>query len=370
MQFSILQENLHRLLQDLQKCIPVRPQLPILSCVLIKADEKGVITFSATDLQFGMKAKTQGTVIQAGSAAVPAKVFIELISSLNPGKLDLVLEDLTLKISASDAKAKLQCFEALDYPTFPEKEGQSVSFGMAELAPAIQATSFATSADDARPVLTTLLFSFGASLEIVGTDGFRLAKINIPFQDKSFEIEQLLLPSKAVNEAIRVALRQKVETVVFAVSEKLRQVFFCFDNYEVMMRIMDGDFPPYQKIVPSDYGTQILFDGLEFQQKMKTATIFARESSGIVKLTISKGTLTITSSSSSLGTQESTLPIQIITGGDQEIAFNSRYLQDFLAAMKPEKIWLGMNESLKPAALRPENLSAYSYIIMPFRVNT
>jgi len=366
MKISILQENLQQVLTDVQRCISSRPQLPILSCVLLVAEEKQITVF-ATDLQFGMTCSLAGTVEEPGRVAIPAKIFCDFIATLSAGWLTLDSTEHTVQVTSAEASAKIQTFAADDYPMFPEAEGEEISFPLDVLAPAVQATSFAASLDETRPIFTTLCFQFGENLEIAGTDGFRLSRILLPF---SSEKRQLLIPAKAINESIKIAVRKKVKVVVIKVSEKLKQAFFSFDGCTVSMRVLEGQYPPYEKILPTEFSTQLSFDAAEFQQKLKTASIFARESAGIIKFVITPEGLKLISSSSSYGNQESLVKTKAMTPITQteEIAFNSRYIQEFLSVVKPERVWFGMNESLKPAVFRPEGMEALSYVIMPFRV--
>ncbi len=370
MKWKILQETLQSTIQDLQKSVPTKPSLPILSCFYIKSVDKKTLSFSATDLQVGIRTQVMVEVLEEGEIAVPAKVFMDFIATLSPGQIEISVNGQTMTIQAKESRATLQCFTATDFPPFPEKEGEKTEIPVSFFVPAIQNTSFSASVDEARPALTALLFSFGEKTEAVATDGFRLSQISLDFSLSSSEMQtQLLLPAKALNEVLRIAQRKKTETVVFTVSQKLKQVFFSFNDVEMLVRIMDGDFPPYQKIIPADFQTELLFDGEEFGQKIKSALIFARESSGIIRFHIQKTELKILSASSTTGSQESSLPIKLLKGGEQEIAFNAKYVTDFLNILKPKEIWMGMNESLKPAMLRPNGLENYRYIIMPFRVN-
>lgn len=366
MKIHVLQESLVQVIQDIQKAIPSRASLPILSCVLIEAKEDGNISFLATDLNLGVRSQTQGKVSEPGKIAVPAKVFIDFITSLDAGQIELSGNQQTLSIKSSSSQAKIQCFLADDFPIFPTKEGNELSLPASLFIPSVQLTAFAASLDEARPTLTAVLFTFGEETQIVATDGFRLTTLTMK---QSLEMEPLLIPAKALQEVVRIALRKKTENVVFTVSEKLRQVFFSFEGVDVLVRVMDGAFPPYQKIIPSEFQTQVLIDGQEFGQKLKTAVIFAREASGIIRLALEGEELKIISASSTLGSQESSMPVQVLGGGNQEIAFNAKYLTEFLSVLKPEKIWFGMNESLKPALFRPEGMDNYRYIVMPFRVN-
>ena len=366
MKLTIFQETLAPLLADLLKCIPSRPQLPTLSCIYFEAKETQQLVLAATDLQFGMRITIEAKVSEPGKVAIPAKGFSELINSLSPGKVELSHSENTLKVSADGANAQMQTFKAEDYPVFPEKDGEALPLPLKLFGPAVQLTSFAASSDEARPLLTALRISTDEQLEMVATDGFRLARIILPYEG---DARTILLPSKAVSEAIRIASKKEQENVVFTVSEQLKQAFVSFGNYEVVMRLLDGEYPPYQKILSNSYNTQVSFDTQEFLQKMKLASIFSRDSAGIVTLILAEDKLTIRSSSSSLGSQESTVNIQHISGEPVEISFNSRYLQDFFSTVKPERVWLGVNESLKPAAFRPEGMAEYTYIVMPFRVN-
>ncbi len=377
MQVTVLQENLQQAIVDTQKSVSSRPSLPILSCLLLQTEDKDTLVFSATDLNIGVRSKISVKVDKPGKVAVPAKVFADYIATLDPGEVSLSLDQHTLTVKGKGSKATIQCFPAEDYPIFPDKEGQQLQFPAEVFSGVVQRTSFAASVDEARPILTALLFSFGDQLEVVGTDGFRLATVQLPknaeksSDEKGSELRQLLMPAKALNEVIRIMNRKQATEAVFTVSQTLRQIFFSFEGIDVLVRLMEGEYPPYQKIIPPDFSTQVTFSGSEFAQKLKTAMIFARESSGIIRLEISKEEMKITSSSSVLGTQESSLPVQMIKGENPvEIAFNSKYLSEFLQVLKPDEVWLGVNESLKPALFRPSNMPDYRYIVMPFRVTT
>jgi DNA polymerase III subunit beta len=372
MKLTVLQENLQQAILDTQKSISSRPSLPILSCLLLQTEGKGTVVFSATDLNIGVRSRINAQIETEGKVAVPAKVFADYIATLDPGEVSLSLDQHTLTIKGKGSKATIQCFPAEDYPVFPEKEGQQLQFPAEVFTTIVQKTAFAASVDEARPILTAILFSFGDQLEVVGTDGFRLATIQLPkaAQESSAEepLQKLLMPAKALHEVIRIMGRKQATEAVFTVSQTLKQIFFSFDGIDILVRLMEGDYPPYQKIIPPAFATQVIFSGSEFGQKLKTAMIFARESSGTIRLEIGEKEMKIKSASSVLGTQESSMPIQLVQGSPVEIAFNSKYLSEFLQVLKPEEVWLGVNESLKPALFRPVDLPDYRYIVMPFRV--
>jgi DNA polymerase-3 subunit beta len=373
MQLTFLQENIQNAIQDLQKAVPHRPSLPILGCILMESLDEKTLRLSATDLNIGISVTIPAEVKTIGKAAVPAKIFADFIGSLGPGKMSLTLNDHELRVEAERSKASLPCLNPQDFPSFPEKDGEPLEIETVILTDAIQNCGFAASVDEARPALTSILFETQAdkTVRLVTTDGFRLATLLLtPDKIQLLTEAPLLVPAKALQEVIRIVGRHKTLKIRFQVSQKLRQVFFTIENVEVLVRLMDSEFPPYQKIMPSSFITTVVFDGEEFNQRLKTASIFARDSSGIIRFIFQEGKMKIISASSSLGQQESELEVEKQDGPDQEIAFNIKYLSDFLSVVKPTKIWFGMNESLKPAVFRPADTPDYTYVVMPFRVNS
>jgi len=138
---------------------------------------------------------------------------------------------------------------------------------------------------------------------------------------------------------------------------------------QLFVRLIEGEYPPFNKIIPTQYLFEAELDGAEFENQLKRAQIFARESSNIIRLKFSKNELLITAVSSSYGKHEGKMNIEVNDGEEGEIAFNSKYLLDFMSTLKPEKIKFLMNESLTPAMMRPDNQENYQYVVMPFRVN-
>ncbi len=369
MKLKVLQENLNSSLNNLQKAIPSKPQLPILSSILIEANSDGC-TISATDLYFGVKSSVQADVETAGVVVIPGKQFKEIISSLNPGVLTLKLSENTLKITSDKTKTSLSCQSNEEYPPFPSVEGEEYSISSQHLEQIEKYVSFSASTDQARPVLTAVLFKFSErGFEVISTDGFRLSVLMLDKSKKYDEERSFLIPAKSLSEVYRIMTRIDTKEVKFKISRKLKQVFFSIDGVLVFVRLIDGNYPPYEKIMPSEFKTEIIFDAEELMDNLKRAMIFARESSNIVKFVIDKKAVDVLSSSPSFGSYKGTLNNVQVKGPSGEIAFNIKYLIDYLSATKASEHWFGMNESLKPALFKPEVKSDYSYTIMPFKVN-
>ena len=376
MQITVLQENLKQQLNYLQKVIPSKPQLPILSSILlqVKGDQ---LTLSATDLYLGIKTSLLAEVKAEGSLVVSGDIFRNLINSLLPGKIGLTLDQGSLIIVQGQSKTKLACQPADEYPTFPDVEGEEVNLNTQVLSQIEQLVSFAVSSDQTRPVLTSLLFKFRSKgLELVATDGFRLAKLQLDKLDFAFE-QDLLIPARALNELSRIAQQTQSDKFTFVLSEQLKQVLFKVGQVELSVRLMDGDYPPYQKIIPPEFKLILELDTQEFINQLKRAQIFAREVSNIVNLEFeqSASVLTITALSPAFGEYKGEMPVKLqsndleLESKKLKIAFNVNYLIEFINAIQEETLWLQINESLKPAALSSTVYPNYLYIIMPFRVN-
>ncbi|MCB9813476.1 MAG: DNA polymerase III subunit beta [Pseudomonadales bacterium] len=369
MKLKLLQENLNQSLNNLQKAIPNKPQLPILSSILIEAEGNECV-ISATDLYFGVRSNVKSDIEKSGKIVVPGKQFKEIISSLNPGILTLELLKNSFNILSDKTKTSLSYQVSDEYPPFPLIKGEEFRISADHLEKIEKFVSFSASSDQARPVLTAILFKFSRrGFEVVSTDGFRLSVLLLD-ESKIYEEEKtFLIPALSLSEVYRIMTKMDEKEVSFKISHELKQIFFSIEGVTIFVRLIDGNYPPYDKIIPQEFNTEIIFDAEELLENLKRAMIFARESSNIVKFIINDKTVEIHSSSPSFGNFKGVLQNAVIKGVQGEIAFNIKYLIDYLTATKATEHWFGMSESLKPALFKPEKNGNYSYIIMPFKVN-
>lgn len=395
MQFSVLQQNLQQSLKIIQKAVPVKPQLPILSSILITA-KNNTLTLSATDLYIGMQAQVAASVQEEGTVAIPGKLFAETISSMNSGKLQITVSDSVMEITSENKTIfKVPAQSGSEYPDFPEKTGTVHQLNSATLKKIDSFVGFSAATDQARLILTTILLQPGitnettistddtlkvstenalslkTASEAVATDGFRLAVLKIPeLQNLTVSI---LFPAKAIQEVSRLAEQLNEETIALSISDTLKQVFFSIGSISMYSRLVGGDFPPYKKIMPSLFLAEGTIDGAELVQQLKQASIFARDVSNIVQVTLNPQDNEMSlEAKGAMGSFSSKIPMtflkQELVESTVTIAFNIKYVLDFLTAQKPEQVWFGMSESLKPAVFKVVGNEDYQYIVMPFRV--
>lgn len=369
MKFNVLQENLKNSLSYLQKVIPTKPQITVLSSILLQVKNKKLI-LSATDLYLGIKTELLVETEDQGELIVNGELLKNIVNSLENGKINFEYKENFLIVTQGKTKSRLACQNSTEFPSFPVVEGDSFTLNIEDLEKIQTAVTFCASPDQSRPVLTALLFKFSKlGLEVVATDGFRLSNLFL----KTLNAEQtrtILIPAKALNELYRIAKQTEVESVQIFVAEELKQLLFKINQVEMYVRLIEGDYPPYEKIIPPEFSLNLEFDGVEFLTQLKRAAIFSRDVSNIVKLSIEKDKMVISSQSPSLGEYSGEILIKNDAAEEGEIAFNVNYLIDFMNALKPETLIFGMNESLKPAIFKNKNVQDYFYIAMPFRVNS
>lgn len=362
MKIEVLQEQLLVGLTVVGRAVATRAQLPVLSHILIEAKSEGLV-LSATDLELGIKVKVPAKVIEHGIVAVPAKMFGEFLSSLNPGKVELKLEKDSLVLSAPGYSGKFQTINAEEFPAIAEviKETEICVLEAPTLYPAVMRVVFASAKDSLRPVLTGVLFEFfKKKIRLVATDGFRLAVEELNVEVKSDQTT-LLVPSRVVMEVIRLA-SEGVVTVGHLPATN--QIYFKVGETLVVSQLLAGNFPDYAKILPKEFTTEIMVNKDELLQAIKATHIFARDNSNMVKWQVDDGKLVLLASSPERGECRVEVPVTL-KGEGLEIIFNAKYVLDYLSITEGETLLVGMGNKLSPGMIRDTSRESGQYVVMP-----
>lgn len=363
MKIEVLQEQLLAGLSVVSRAVATKAQLPVLSHVLIEARQDGVV-LSATDLEIGIRVKVAAKVIEEGKIAVPAKMFGEFLSSINPGKVNLVEAAGNLSLVSGAFKSKFQTIAAEEFPIIAElsKESELAELKTGELTAAIERVVFASAKDSLRPVLTGVLWEVSLKkIRLVATDGFRLAIEELKIQTKAEELS-LLVPSRVMSEVEK--LSQGEETIKFGHIKDSNQVYFKIGEIEVVSQLLSGNYPDYGKILPKEFASEVTIGREELLQAVRAAHIFARDNSNMIKLSIEESQLILSSSSPERGECNIEVPISL-SGDKLEIIFNAKYILDYLSIVDSSSLWIGLGTKLSPAMIKDTKRESGQYVVMP-----
>jgi DNA polymerase III subunit beta len=362
MKVQVTQENLNRALNSVARVANSRNALPILSNVLLKTTQNR-LSLSATNLDIAITHFIGAKVSEEGSITVPARLMQDFVGSLPSGVIDLELLETKLKVTTDQYKSTVNGIMADDFPIMPAIDGgTSWTLPAGVFKKALQQVIFAASNDESRPVLTGVyLHVTDGQLYMASTDSYRLAEKNLGPSDSEVS---LLVPATAMHDLLRIIADDDGE---LRVTHNDQQVLFQVGDIELLARLVDGKYPPYRKLIPTDFTTEITLKRADFINVTKVSSLFARESAGSVTLEVSEadGTLSIRSIASQLG--ENTATATGNARGDGSITLNSRYLLDGLNALSGDEVIFGFNGKLEPTLLRDPKTGDYLHLVMPLK---
>lgn len=361
-QAGILQKKLTLL----SKALSSKAQLPILSTILIETYE-GKIQLSSTDLEIGIQTHLIGTIDKEGAVAVPARSFIELINSLPDDSITLQTTSSGLDVSSKRTKSVFQTMSAAEYPKLFEEKGEKVAtLTTQDIKNDFSSVIFSSGTDATRMQLTgVLLEKEKDGFLLVATDGYRLSLKRSKIADSSTQELRIIVPSRVFRELI--ALREEAADAKMYLAKDKNQILFELSETVLIGRLIEGEFPTYEKIIPTDHSASVLMDREEVLKAVKICSIFARESANIIKFSLRDSKVIVSSSTPSLG--ENTVDVEAkLTGEENEIAFNARYLNEVLSILSDEEVVFEMTGPLNPGVFKIKNDPSFLHLIMPIRL--
>lgn len=377
MKLFVLQENLNKGLTAVCRLVTGKAQLPILNNVLLATDN-GRLKLSATNLEMGINFWLGARVDKEGAITVPARMLGEFIASLPGEKVELTLSEGMLKVICGGVEATFNSIAAGEFPTIPVLAGEPTFLLPSDVfRRAVSCTAFAAAADEGRQVLTGVKWIFrGDEFTMAATDGYRLSVKKFRLGKKKKDEEgELLIPARALLEMVKILGEDRQrkpdpkekEEVRVRVTPEANQAIFEVNDTGLVTRLLEGQFPNFEKIIPKDSTTKAVLDTVDFLKAIRVAAIFARDSANLVKLKIEKDTLRVSANAPQVGGNVST--IEAKTDGEEcEIAFNCRYLLDLLSGATSERVSMETSGPLRPGVFRFVGDDSFLHVIMPVRV--
>lgn len=376
MNVTCLKENLKGSLDNALRIVKYNSTLPILNNFLIATD-KGMLKISSTDLEIGFTSWVPSKISKEGSITVPAQLLSQFINNLPNKNINIEVKDLKLYLNCDNIKALINGLNSEDFPIIPKiKIYSSFKINSKILKNAFNSVINSTAPSDSRPEISSIYIKIEPDqIKFVATDSFRLAHKSLFLSSESLKDKikidyskshNIILPLRTANEVLRL-LNDKDDTVEVSVDQN--QILFNFGNTHLISRLIEGNYPDYESIIPKGFETKCYIEKNNLEEAVRLASCFSSKLNDItLKTNSKKSVLEIFSSHAELGNHQAKIDSEI-RGADVNIVFNWRYLLDGLKNISDDEIILELNGDQKPATVKPAKNSDYFYIVMPIRNN-
>lgn len=360
MRIRAQRDDLADVLARANRAVGTRTALPVLQGLLCEVTGS-ILRVTGTDLDMTVRTQAEVEVIEEGRAVIPGRLLSEAVRKMPAGQVTIGVSETDIEIEGNGPRFTLRPLTVEDFPTQEEVVGDGVEVDGEEFAEAINQVTIAASGDGARPILTGVLFeSSEERLRMVATDSYRLAKRDL----SGIGLEGTgLIPARGLRELPRTIGAPKVTAQI-----REREAVFTSDRGLLRLRLIDGNFPKYQSLLPDSYPNQVILDKDELLEALGRVTLVAEDHIP-VRLKLMEGGVEVTVSRQDVGGESEHLEGQY-SGAEEEvtIAFNPRYLQDGVTAIHGDKVRIQVIDSYKPSVLDKGTEGDFLYLLMPVRV--
>ena len=371
MKFNVSKVSLYKCLSHIQGIVDKKNSLPILSNILIEANENN-ITLSSTDMDVSVIEKISCKVIETGATTVNSQLFYDIIRKLpDTAEIELISNNSKiLTIRATGSRFSLACLPKEDFPIIETSgEGSSIKLNAKTLFSLIEKTKFAISNEETRYFLNGLYFNVSNNSDdntvtLVGTDGHRLAKFSYNIKEKLNELPGVIIPKKTIHELSK--LLQEVDNEI-EINVSSNKIIFYINDLLFISKLIDGSFPDYKRVIPSDNNNNLQINRQNLLSAVDRVSTVANEKSPVIKFKLLNNLLNLNTVNSENST--ATEDIESSYSGDEfEIGFNSKYVMDIINNLEDDEINLSFKDSSSPITASEKSNPNLIYVLMPMRV--
>jgi len=342
-----------------------KSSMPILSNVLLAADEDGALRFAATDLYLAVNASAEAKVKRGGSVAISARTLFDIVKNLPEGEVKLSVDkNHAVQLRSGKIKFRIPGMPGEDFPPLPSPgEAAFAELEAGTLGQLIGLTQYSMSSDDTRPNLAGTLFEGdGKVVRMVTTDGHRLSKAESP--SPGIPTFTMLVPQKGILELRRLIDKQQGSIGVASVGGS---AFFRRPDATLSVKLADEQFPPWRKVVPSSHIHRVVAARELLVDATRRVALVASDKGGGVRLILEPGKIEIVSENPDVG--EGSEEIDVDFAGEKVVmGANARYMLDALSALPDDEVVLKLNSELEPIVVSPLHDDRFEAVIMPQRI--
>lgn len=367
MKLSVSKEEMQEKLANIQNIVEKRNTMPVLSHFLLDAGKKRAYIL-ATDLETVIKEPLQIDVEKEGRLCIPARKMFEIVREVD-GDITMESEDgQWLKVNAGMSKFKLACLSADEFPAWPGMENiEEIQIDTKNLIEMIEKSLYAAGESDTRYTLNGILFHAkqgSKEMNVIGTDGHRLACINRKIDTPLKEEKKVIIPRKAAVE-VRKFLDRDIDKITVVIGRS--HVMFKIEDVEFLTRLIEGTYPNYEQVIPLNNEKKIKIGREEFMKALRRVSIMSRGKGNAIKADLTTDVLSVSASNPDIGEAKDEVKIEY-KGEMLSLGFNAKYLLDALNAMGGERVIFELQEPLSPTLLKEEDNDTYKCVIMPMRI--
>lgn len=365
MKFQIDKISFEEQLLIVSRAINSKTTLPVLSNVLLKV-ENGNVFLTTTNLEIAIETSVPVMESEEGSITIPVRLLLNYISLLPQGVVYVKTEDTTLHISSDTSDTNIKGIAAEEFPVIPKANKELIfQVPLKTFHHALSQTVFAAAVDERRPTLAGVyLKGKEKTLTLVATDSYRLAEKKITL-DENVECS-VIIPVQTTLELVRILSKGEGENISIQASKN--QIIFLIGSVTLTSRLIEGTYPEYEKIIPSESETIVTIAPiLEFVTLLRRVSLFAQENSNGIRFSITKKGIECVADKSQSGSEKASFTCKV-SGPEKEVSFNAEYVIDALENVDGDTATLGINTSLTPGVVKGSEDETYTHIVMPLKI--
>lgn len=366
MRFTISRSDFMEAINVVSRGRSGRSTLPILSGIYIQATDSEII-LQATDLEISVHYSTQANIEETGETVIPGKLISEIVKKLPDAAVSCVFKDEIFTVECMNSSFNLKTMDPKDFPAFPEIQLiDSIDLPIAKISTAVSKVSKAVSKDESHLILTGINMTANENnLTMAATDSYRLAITEMEIENHQGQFN-LIIPGKTFDDICKLASHE--ETITIGYSDN--QIYFVFGSSKIVTRKLEGNYPNYKQIIPSEKKVSATVDTKSLIDAVNRISIMAQEYMQI-RMMISPDLqqISISSKVADVGGAEETIDAQI-DGEELFIGFNYQYLKDGLSSIDSEEVVIEANEPLKPGVFKALGDDNFFYLSMPVKITS